>query len=213
MHPDDQDDLTAKEEAWVALASAGRVAVGHVRGQAVPEAGAWLPHLTTTSLRGPQGDRPPSIVHVPAGTVHAILADSLVWEVQTPVDVTWRLDDHGRVGLDGRPRALHRTEAAAVLARGPEAGGKLTAGGRVLEGRRLFVATHPPGTWRRPPGCCAFLLEGGEVHSRAAHGREVALEVPPGRSVVLTPDVERIVSSGWMMAAGPGGVPAGSAPR
>ncbi len=202
VHPDEASAEPPKEEAWVALASEGAVAVGDVRGRPRPAAGAWLDCLGRVALHGPEEDRPPSIVHVPAGTVHAILADSLVWEVQTPVDVTWRLDDHGRVGLDGRPRALHLDEAAAILERGSEPSGSLSVDGRVLEGRRLSVATHPPGTWEAPSGCAAFFLAGGRVRWRGRGGQPAVLEVPPGRTAVLTQDVVGLESDGWMIVAG-----------
>lgn len=213
VHPDEASAEPPKEEAWVALSSEGAVAVGDVRGRPPPAAGAWLDHLERVDLKGPSDRGPPSIVHVPAGTVHAILADSLVWEVQTPVDVTWRLDDHGRVGLDGRPRALHLDEAAAVLSRGPEPTGTLSAGGRVLEGRRLFVATHPAGTWAAPAGCAAFFLAGGRVRWRDTNRRLSTLEVPPGRTAVLTPEVVELGSDGWMIVAGVRAVPFPPSPR
>jgi len=202
VHPDAASPQPPKEEAWVALSTEGSVVVGDVRGKAVPAAGAWLDHLERIPLEGPSGAGPASIVHVPAGTVHAILADSLVWEVQTPVDVTWRLDDHGRLGLDGRPRALHLDEAAAILERGPEAPGHVSADGRALVGQRLFVATHPAGVWEAPPGCAAFLLEEGEVVWQDTDGTKSTLVVPRGRTVVLTSDVVSLESAGWMIAAG-----------
>jgi mannose-6-phosphate isomerase len=53
--------------------------------------------------------------HLPSGTPHALGAGVVVAEVQTPSDVTYRLHDWGRVGLDGRPRPLHVAEALANL--------------------------------------------------------------------------------------------------
>ena len=42
-----------------------------------------------------------------SGTIHALLPGSLVFEIQQNSDVTFRLYDWGRVGLDGKPRDLH----------------------------------------------------------------------------------------------------------
>jgi mannose-6-phosphate isomerase len=42
-----------------------------------------------------------------SGTIHALLPGSLVFEIQQNSDVTFRLYDWGRVGLDGKPRELH----------------------------------------------------------------------------------------------------------
>lgn len=49
-------------------------------------------------------------VHVPAGTLHAIGKGITLVEVQQNSDVTYRLYDWGRVGLDGRPRPVHVDE-------------------------------------------------------------------------------------------------------
>lgn len=50
---------------------------------------------------------------LPSGTPHALGGGVVVTEVQTPSDVTYRLYDWDRVGLDGRPRALHLEQALA----------------------------------------------------------------------------------------------------
>ncbi len=48
---------------------------------------------------------------VRSGTVHAIDAGNLILEIQQNSDTTYRVYDWGRVGLDGKPRQLHRREA------------------------------------------------------------------------------------------------------
>ena len=45
------------------------------------------------------------LVH--SGQVHAIDAGNLILEIQQNSDTTYRVYDWGRVGLDGKPRALH----------------------------------------------------------------------------------------------------------
>ena len=49
---------------------------------------------------------------VPAGTVHAIGGGLLICEIQQSSNVTYRMWDYGRVGADGKPRALHVEKAA-----------------------------------------------------------------------------------------------------
>ncbi len=49
------------------------------------------------------------LVH--SGQVHAIDAGNLILEIQQNSDTTYRVYDWGRVGLDGRPRQLHREES------------------------------------------------------------------------------------------------------
>jgi mannose-6-phosphate isomerase len=46
------------------------------------------------------------VYHVPPGTVHALGAGLTVLEIQEPLNVTFRLYDWDRPGLDGRPRDL-----------------------------------------------------------------------------------------------------------
>lgn len=52
---------------------------------------------------------------LPSGAPHALGAGIVVAEVQTPSDVTYRLYDWDRAGLDGRPRELHIQQALANL--------------------------------------------------------------------------------------------------
>jgi len=58
---------------------------------------------------------PGECFYLPSGTPHALGAGVVVAEVQTPSDVTYRLYDWGRVGLDGRPRELHIEQALANI--------------------------------------------------------------------------------------------------
>jgi mannose-6-phosphate isomerase len=53
--------------------------------------------------------------YLPARTVHALGAGCLVCEIQQTSDVTLRVYDWGRVGLDGRPRPLHVAESLATI--------------------------------------------------------------------------------------------------
>ncbi len=59
--------------------------------------------------------RPGTSVFVPAGTVHAIGGGCLLAEIQQNSDLTYRIDDWGRVQQDGLPRALHLDKAMQVI--------------------------------------------------------------------------------------------------
>jgi mannose-6-phosphate isomerase len=54
-------------------------------------------------------------IFVPPGTVHALGPDLVLFEAEENSDVTYRLDDFGRRGLDGKPRPLHHEKGLAVL--------------------------------------------------------------------------------------------------
>lgn len=55
------------------------------------------------------------VFYLPAGRVHAICNGILLAEVQQSSDVTYRIYDYNRPGLDGKPRELHTELAAEAL--------------------------------------------------------------------------------------------------
>jgi mannose-6-phosphate isomerase len=61
------------------------------------------------------------VVLVPAGTVHAICAGIVLYELQEDSDVTYRLYDYGRLQVNGQPRALHIEQSLAVMNYAPPA--------------------------------------------------------------------------------------------
>lgn len=50
-----------------------------------------------------------------SGTMHAIDAGNMILEIQQNSDTTYRVYDWGRMGLDGKPRALHVAQSLACL--------------------------------------------------------------------------------------------------
>jgi mannose-6-phosphate isomerase len=48
---------------------------------------------------------------LPSGRAHALGAGNLVFEIQQNSDTTYRVFDWNRIGLDGKPRELHREAA------------------------------------------------------------------------------------------------------
>ena len=51
------------------------------------------------------------VFFLPAGRIHAICGGCFIAEIQQTSDITYRIYDYGRMGLDGKPRELH-TELA-----------------------------------------------------------------------------------------------------
>ena len=47
---------------------------------------------------------------ITSGTLHAIGAGNLILEIQQNSDTTYRVNDWGRVGSDGKPRTLHKEQ-------------------------------------------------------------------------------------------------------
>ena len=55
------------------------------------------------------------VFYLPAGRVHAICGGIMLAEVQQSSDVTYRIYDYNRPGIDGKPRELHTELAAKAL--------------------------------------------------------------------------------------------------
>jgi mannose-6-phosphate isomerase len=210
LHPGDEDQVagrpTAKSEAWVILAAepGARVACGlnepggRERFFDAMEAGDTV---TAGELLRWQEVRAGDVVFLPAGTIHAIGAGILLLEVQQSSDVTYRIHDWGRAGLDGRPRPLHLKEARAVRARPEEVVcpcGSLSGSGRGLErivdskhfridGFRLGGVQSDLRATTRQAGRAGLLIVGG-VEGRAevrAPGGGTDLEIGPGEFTLV----------------------------
>ena len=54
-------------------------------------------------------------ISIQAGTIHAICGGMVLCEIQQSSDVTYRVYDWNRIGLDGKPRQLHTEKALQVI--------------------------------------------------------------------------------------------------
>jgi mannose-6-phosphate isomerase len=55
------------------------------------------------------------VMFLPSGRVHALGAGLVIFEIQQNSDTTYRVFDWNRVGLDGKPRALHVEQSLACI--------------------------------------------------------------------------------------------------
>ncbi|WP_419186251.1 type I phosphomannose isomerase catalytic subunit [Rohdeia mirabilis] len=120
VHPDDAGAAAqghgseAKTEAWYFLRDGGEVWCGFEPGvdRAAFETALAAGHASKPLARHPV--RGGDALTVLGGTVHAIGAGVTLLEVQQNSDTTYRLDDWGRLGLDGKPRDLHLAQGLEV---------------------------------------------------------------------------------------------------
>ncbi|GAB4222968.1 MAG: class I mannose-6-phosphate isomerase [Acidobacteriota bacterium] len=123
VHPDDETAArcglgpAGKTEAWYVLDAApgARIWAGLEPGT---DRGAFeraLARGEVARVLHAIEPRAGDAIPVPGGTVHALGAGLELVEIQQTSDVTFRLWDWGRVGLDGRPRELHVREALEVI--------------------------------------------------------------------------------------------------
>ncbi len=131
VHPNDEQaaklgpGMFGKTEAWVILETCpetSKIYAGVRDGVTADHFRTALREKTTPSLLHSFTPQPGDCVFLEAGTVHAIGADVLLFEVQQTSDITYRLYDWDRVDAKtGKPRQLHIEEglACADFARGP----------------------------------------------------------------------------------------------
>lgn len=65
------------------------------------------------------------VIHNEAGRVHAIGAGVFLYEIQQSSDLTYRLYDYDRRGLNGEPRELHLDKALDMMMNNPDQNAKL----------------------------------------------------------------------------------------
>lgn len=118
VHPD--DELSArrhgkkgKTEMWYVVgASEGAHLLAGLSEQITPEEYvSRVENDTITDVLCRYDVKPGDVFFLPAGRIHAICSGCFIAEIQQTSDVTYRIYDYNRPGLDGKPRQLHTQEA------------------------------------------------------------------------------------------------------
>jgi mannose-6-phosphate isomerase len=145
-------------------------------------------------------------IMVPAGTVHGIGPGVVAYEIQQPSDTTYRLFDWGRVGLDGKPRALHFNEAQVAI-RGPTRSDPRRETELVPGANPRIMLCRSPGFFRldlllvdlgeliisESRHVTFFTCMGGRGWVRSDAGEDV---VSPGDTFCVPPDTDYMVKPG-----------------
>ncbi len=161
---------------------------------------------TTPQLLTHFGVTPGTSVFVPAGTVHAIGSGILLAEIQQNSDITYRVDDWGRVQPDGTSRELHIEKSLEVIHFGSKHHGPAEplaaeadgATRHILSACRYFAAESlaiESEYTRDTSGRSFHIILATSGTLRVADGeREVALE--PGNACVISASVGAFRISG-----------------
>ncbi len=122
VHPDDAYGLAneneyGKTEMWVVLhAEPGAEVIYGLKAGVTPDGFAQaVKEERAESALHRVGVAKGDVIVVPAGTVHALGPGVVVAEIQQNSDTTYRIDDWGRTGTDGKPRPLHIDKALDVI--------------------------------------------------------------------------------------------------
>ncbi|NWF80999.1 MAG: class I mannose-6-phosphate isomerase [Chloroflexi bacterium] len=178
VHPDDayahsveaHTGFHGKTEAWYIIDAVpgASVTYGLKRPGTRAEFAAAVAAGTVEELMASLPVAPGDVVFVPAGTLHAINAGIVLFEIQQKSDLTYRVYDYGRRDAKtGQPRELHLERALAVSRFGPAPDGVVQPLA-LAAGRDLLVA------------CPSFALERWQVAG------QVRLSVDPGSFEILT---------------------------
>jgi mannose-6-phosphate isomerase len=123
VHPDDGYAAThdpgnvGKCEMWYFLRSDGEAAIllGLKPGVKREQLRQAFAAGTSRDLLQRFRPEPGEAVFLPPGMVHALGPGLVLFEVEENSDLTYRLDDFGRMGLDGKPRPLHLEKGMDVI--------------------------------------------------------------------------------------------------
>lgn len=121
IHPDDKYALEVegdfgKTEAWYFLDAKddSKIVYGHLFKNEQEYRKAIKNKKVKDYLRYKDVDKD-QLIYVPSRTLHALLAGTIVVEIQQTSDITYRVYDWDRVGKDGKKRQLHIDKAADVM--------------------------------------------------------------------------------------------------
>jgi mannose-6-phosphate isomerase len=124
-------------------------------------------------------------IFIPPGTVHALGPGLVLFEAEENSDITYRLDDFGRMGLDGKPRPLHLDKGFEVMKPGLPA----------LRNLPRRVVREPFGSRRYILACPYFAVEELRLRKtgwfKAAAEHVETLSIVSGEGRVET-------ASGWL---------------
>ena len=123
VHPDDayaqrvEHQPFGKTECWYVLAAQpnAQIVYGWTRDTSRREYEQRVADGTLGELLRHIELKAGDTVYIPHGLVHAIGPGLTVFETQQASDLTYRMFDYNRLGLDGKPRELHVQKAADVL--------------------------------------------------------------------------------------------------
>ena len=206
VHPTDEiarvsGNLRGKTELWHILEAepGAGIYLGLKRQTTKDELSACIADGTVTEILKWYPVAPGESYMVHAGELHAIGRGVLLLEVQESCDITYRIYDYGRVGTDGKPRALHIEQALHCAS--------LVPGSAVPPGASDWVR-NAKGDFRHIAACPYFHIDELSLHG------EFPLRAD-GRSFVhvLTASGEAAVGfdgGGFMLRQGEGAfLPAG----
>jgi mannose-6-phosphate isomerase len=188
VHPDDEaaqklEQLArGKRESWYFLEAPASGSL--VNGCCLKDMEAIRTHVAENDYEGVLDYLPVTVgdyVFVEPGTLHAISAGSLVYEIEQGADFTYRFYDYDRVDAQGKKRELHTEKALACLH--PELKSvvrQYREGSPIVEATYATQLHHGLNSYenKQDKDVCFTLLKG--------QGKVDGVELRPGMTVILS---------------------------
>lgn len=123
VHPDDalaavrHDGSKGKTEMWyVVQADENAHLMSGLKKEITPEEyAAKVENNTITDVLCDYDVKAGDVFFLPAGRIHSIGTGCFIAEIQQTSNITYRIYDFGRTGLDGKPRELHTELSKAAI--------------------------------------------------------------------------------------------------
>lgn len=155
VHPNDEQakklegDPRGKTEAWIILASEpdAKLVIGVQPGTSQTQMAEAIRDGKLEDILEYATVEAGDVLYMPANTVHAIGPGILLYEVQQSSNVTYRLYDWGRLGLDGKARELHIDKGVQVsnldtLPQVIQPNGDLLVNGEYFQTKRIMLSAE-----------------------------------------------------------------------
>lgn len=214
VHPDDAlaQELgvgrRGKTECWFILGDGGELYQGTRPGVDRETFEQAIAEDTVAECLNRFDTRDGDFFFMPARTVHALGSGTLLYEIQQSCDVTFRVYDWGRVGLDGKPRPLHVRESLRTIDFADREWGPVGAA----------FEDHPEGgRVRRLASCPYFAVEERRAVRTAGGGEHCQIVIALGTGGKLATDAGELtmrpmrsylvpaVAGGWRVTTEDGG--------
>ena len=121
VHPNDElaherHNCNGKTEMWYVIGSDnGHLLSGFSKEVSREEYARRVEDGTITDVLARYEIEPGDVFFLPAGRIHAIGGGSYIAEIQQTSNITYRIYDYKRLGLDGKPRELHTEQALDAI--------------------------------------------------------------------------------------------------
>ncbi|MDE6870850.1 MAG: class I mannose-6-phosphate isomerase [Bacteroidales bacterium] len=123
VHPDDalaaerHNGSKGKTEMWYVVSADEKAHLmsGLTEKITPEEYAAKVENNTITEVLHDYNVEAGDVFFLPAGRIHSIGTGCFIAEIQQTSDITYRIYDFGRVGLDGKPRELHTELSKAAI--------------------------------------------------------------------------------------------------